>query len=65
MVQNQETLADRVIFSSQKYQQEMNQAIYKQAGAQIAGVNVGAGQAIGGYQHGASQARSGVEQTIN
>jgi hypothetical protein len=63
MVQNQETIANRVIFSSQKYQNEMNQAIDKQAGAQIAGVNAGAGQAIGGYQRGAAQARSGVEQS--
>ncbi len=62
MVQNQETIANRVIWSSQKYQSEMNQAIDKQAGAQIAGVNAGAGQAIGGYQRGASQARAGVEQ---
>ena len=62
MVQNQETIANRVIFSSQKYQNEMNQAIDKQAGAQIAGVNAGAGQAISGYQRGAAQARGGVEQ---
>ena len=62
MVQNQETIANRVIFSSQQYQKEMNQAIDKQAGAQIAGVNAGAGQAIGGYQRGAAQARAGVDQ---
>lgn len=62
MVQNQETIANRVIFSSQQYQKEMNQAIDKQAGAQIAGVNAGAGQAISGYQRGAAQARTGVEQ---
>ena len=62
MVQNQETIANRVSFSSQQYQKEMNQAIDKQAGAQIAGVNAGAGQAIGGYQRGAAQARGGVEQ---
>lgn len=62
MVQNQETIANRVIFSSQKYQNEMNQAIDRQAGAQIAGVNAGAGQAIGGYQRAAGQARAGVEQ---
>lgn len=62
MVQNQETIANRVIYSSQKYQNEMNQAIDKQAGAQIAGVNAGAGQAIGGYQRAAGQARAGVEQ---
>ena len=62
MVQNQETTANRVVNSSQQYQTEMNQAIDKQAGAQIAGVNAGAGQAIGGYQRAASQSRSGVEQ---
>ena len=62
MVQNQETIAKRVIYSSQQYQNEMNQAIDKQAGAQIAGVNAGAGQAIGGYQRAAGQARAGVEQ---
>ena len=62
MVQNQETIAKRVIYSSEKYQNEMNQAIDKQASAQTAGVNAGAGQAIGGYQRAASQARSGVEQ---
>ena len=62
MVQNQETIANRVINSSQQYQTQMNQAIDKQAGAQIAGVNAGAGQAIGGYQRAASQARTGVEK---
>ena len=62
MVQNQETNANRVVYSAQQYQTEMNQAIDKQAGAQIAGVNAGAGQAIGGYQRGAAQARGGVEQ---
>jgi len=62
MVQNQETIAKRVINSSQQYQTEMNQAIDKQAGAQIAGVNAGAGEAIGGYQRAAAQSRSGVEQ---
>jgi len=62
MVQNQETTANRVVYSSQRYQTEMNQAIDKQAGGQIAGVNAGAGQAIGGYQRGATQARTGVEQ---
>src|SRR5713101_1538738 len=61
MVQNQELVAGRIVGSSQKYQTEMNQAIDKQAGAQIAGVNAGAGEAIGGYQRGASQARGGVE----
>ncbi len=32
--------------SAQWYQTEMNEAIDKQAGAQIAGVNAGAGQAM-------------------
>ena len=63
MVQNQELVAGRIAGSAQRYQTEMNQAIDKQAGAQIAGVNAGAGQAIGGYQRGAAQARSGVEQS--
>jgi hypothetical protein len=62
MVQNQETTANRVVYSSQQYQTEMNQAIDKQAGAQIAGVNAGAGQAIGGYKRAAGEARGGVEQ---
>lgn len=62
MVQNQETIAKRVINSSEQYQNQMNQAIDKQAGAQIAGVNAGAGQAIGGYQRAAGQSRAGVEQ---
>src|SRR5438552_1831404 len=62
MVQNQETIANRVVNSSQQYQTEMNQAIDKQAGAQIAGVNAGAGQAIGGYQRAAGQSRGGFEQ---
>src|ERR1041385_1757859 len=62
MVQNQETIAKRVINSSQQYQTEMNQAIDKQAGAQIAGVNAGAGQAIAGYRRAADQSRGGVEQ---
>ncbi|HKO63062.1 MAG TPA: hypothetical protein VJV03_18015 [Pyrinomonadaceae bacterium] len=61
-VQNQQTNANRIVYSAQQYQGEMNQAIDKQAGAQIAGVNAGAGQAIGGYQRGAAQARSGVDQ---
>jgi hypothetical protein len=60
-VQNQETNATRIVNSSKQYQTEMNQAIDRQAGGQIAGVNAGAGQAISGYQRGASQARSGVE----
>jgi hypothetical protein len=61
MVQNQETTANRTVNSSRQYQDSMNQAIEKQAGAQIAGVNAGAGQAIGGYQKGAAEARGGVE----
>ena len=61
-VQNQETNANRVVYSAQQYQNDMNVAIDKQAGAQVAGVNAGAGQAIGGYQRGAAQARAGVEQ---
>src|SRR5436305_3168798 len=62
MVQNQETIANRVIYSSQQYQGAMNKAIDKQAGQQIAGVNAGAGEAIAGYRSGAAQARGGVEQ---
>src|SRR5436305_9965519 len=62
MVQNQETIANRVIYSSQQYQGDMNKAIDKQAGQQIAGVNAGAGEAIAGYRSGAAQARGGVEQ---
>src|SRR5881394_390127 len=62
MVQNQETIANRVIYSSQQYQGDMNKAIDKQAGQQIAGVNAGAGEAIAGYRRGAAQARGGVEQ---
>jgi hypothetical protein len=62
MVQNQETIAKRVIYSSQQYQTEMNKAIDRQAGAQVAGVNAGAGEAIAGYRRGATQARVGVEQ---
>jgi hypothetical protein len=61
-IQNRETAANRVVYSAEKYQGEMNVAIDHQAGAQIAGVNAGAGQAIGGYERGATQARSGVEQ---
>src|SRR5438552_5358321 len=63
MVQNQETTANRVVYSSQQYQTDMNQAIDRQAGAQVAGVNAGAGQAIGGFQRAAGQARTGVEPT--
>lgn len=62
MVQNQETIANRVVYSSQQYQTEMNKAIDRQAGQQIAGVNAGAGEAIAGYRQGAVQARGGVEQ---
>ena len=62
MVQNQETIANRVIYSSQQYQGDMNKAIDKQAGQQIAGVNAGAGEAIAGYRRGAAEARGGVEQ---
>lgn len=62
MVQNQETIAKRVTYSSQQYQTEMNKAIDQQAGAQIAGVNAGAGQTIAGYRHAADQSRTGVEQ---
>jgi len=61
-VQNRETAADRVVYSAQRYQSEMNVAIDQQAGAQIAGVNAGAGEAISGYQRGAAEAREGVEQ---
>ena len=61
-VQNRETAADRVVYSAEKYQSEMNVGIDQQAGAQIAGVDAGAGQAIGGYQRGAAEARHGVEQ---
>src|SRR5713101_5221563 len=62
MVQNQETTANRVVYSSQQYQKEMNVAIDRQAGQQVAGVNAGAGEAIGGYRRAAGEARSGVEQ---
>lgn len=62
MVQNQELVAGRIAGSAERYQTEMNQAIDRQAGAQVAGVNAGAGEAIGGYQRGANQARTGVEQ---
>jgi len=65
MVQNQETIANRVVYSSQQYQNEMNKAIDKQAGQQIAGVNAGAGEAIAGYRRGATQARGGVEQNYS
>jgi hypothetical protein len=62
MVQNQETTANRVVYSAKQYQDDMNKAIERQAGGQIAGVNAGAGEAIGGYRRGAEQARAGVEQ---
>jgi hypothetical protein len=42
--------ADKSIASSQQYESDMKLAIDRQAGAQIAGVNAGAGQAIGCYQ---------------
>ena len=56
MVQNQETTAKRVVYSSQQYQNEMNVAIDKQARQQVTGVNAGAGEAIAGYRRGAAQA---------
>ncbi len=62
MVQNQETNANRTVYSSQQYLGEMNKSIDKQAGAQIAGVNAGAGEAIGGYRRGAAEARRGVDE---
>ncbi len=65
MVQNQETTANRVVYSSQQYQKEMNVAIDRQAGQQVAGVNAGAGEAIGGYRRGAAEARGGVEQNYH
>src|SRR6266851_4867997 len=65
MVQNQETTAKRVVYSSQQYQNEMNMAIDRQAGQQVAGVNAGAGEAIGGYRRGAAGARGGVEQNYH
>ena len=34
-VQNQETNANRIVYSAQQYQNDMNAAIEKQAGAQI------------------------------
>jgi hypothetical protein len=60
--QNRETAMNRVIYSAQQYQSDMNVAIGKQAEDQRAGVNAGAGQAISGYQRGAAEARQGVEQ---
>jgi hypothetical protein len=61
MVQSQETNAGRVAGSAERYESDMKVAIDRQAGAQIAGVNAGAGQAISGYQRGAAEARGGVE----
>ena len=61
-VQNRETAADRIVYSAEKYQGQMNVAIDQQAGAQVAGVNAGAGQAIEGYRRGATHAGQGVEQ---
>lgn len=46
----QNTATNRSVSSSQQYESDMKVAIDMQAGAQIAGVNAGAGQAIGGYQ---------------
>ena len=63
--QNQETTANRVVYSSQQYQKEMNVAIDRQASQQTAGVNAGAGEAIGGYRRGAAEARGGVEQNYH
>ncbi len=40
----------------------MTVAINQQAREQIAGVNAGAGQAIGGYRRGAAEARRGVDE---
>src|SRR5436190_16471203 len=51
-VQNRGTAANRIVYSAEKYQNEMNVAIDSQAGAQVAGVNAGAGQAISGYRRG-------------
>jgi len=53
-VQNQETAASRIVFYAEQYEKAMSGAIDKQAGDQVAGVNAGAGQAIGGYERGAS-----------
>src|SRR5882672_9123140 len=44
----QNTAADKSVSSSQQYQGEMTVAINQQAREQTAGVNVGAGEAIGG-----------------
>jgi len=58
----QNTAAAQSISSSQQYQSDMKMAIDEQARGQIAGVNAGAGQAIGGYERGAVEARIGVDQ---
>jgi hypothetical protein len=62
MVQNQEMVASRSVYSSQQYQDDMNVAINKQANEQIGGVDVGAGQAISGHRRAAGEARGGVDQ---
>ncbi len=46
----QNAAADKSIARSQQYESHMKIAIDKQAGAQIAGMNADADQAIGGYQ---------------
>jgi len=61
-VQNRTTAAERIVYSAEEYQREINKAIDRQAGEQSAGVNAGAGQAMSGYQRGAAEARGGVEQ---
>jgi hypothetical protein len=58
----QNTAASKSISSSQQYEGDMKVAIDKQAAVQIAGVNAGAGEAIGGYRRGASESRGGVER---
>src|SRR4030095_11476244 len=62
MVQNQEMVASRSAYSSQQYQEEMNRAISRQAGEQVAGVDAGAAQSIGGYRSAAAESRRGVDQ---
>src|SRR5882757_9455442 len=51
----QNTAADRSVATSQQYESDMKVAIDRQAGEQTAGVNVGAGEAIGGYRRGAAE----------
>jgi len=58
----QNTATSKSVSSSQQYESDMTVAIDQQAQAQIAGVDAGAGQAIGGYQRAAAQARAGVDQ---